>query len=416
MKIHLFSFRPWIQIALINFCVVAFAGIIMRFKINFSLPWVNQKYFLHGHSHFAFTGWVTLALMVLMVDYLRKQDISANYTNYNRILLANCLAAYGMLFSFIVQGYALFSITFSTLSIFISYLFIFNFWRDLNKAKDKSYASTWFKTAMVLWSISSLGAFSLAYLTANRIMVQDYYFAAIYFFLHFQYNGWFLFACFGLLFSYLSKKNTLPLITNRKLFIVMTATVGPTYLLSILWLKLPAALRLTADIAGVLQLLVLIYIVRLLPLVKKNIPLNFSKTTGYLWSMVFIAFIIKIILQLLSIVPFLSGYAFGFRPIVIGYLHLSFLGIISFFILGYINQELSEMKRPLSKTGLWIFVAGVLVQELILMFQGLEVIEFKPLRYADMILFYASIAMGIGLIWTTLSVKKDKRSARTSET
>ena len=196
----------------------------------------------------------------------------------------------------------------------------------------------------------------------------------------------------------------------------MTATVGPTYLLSILWLKLPAALRLTADIAGVLQLLVLIYIVRLLPLVKKNIPLNFSKTTGYLWSMVFIAFIIKIILQLLSIIPFLSGYAFGFRPIVIGYLHLSFLGIISFFILGYINQELSEMKHPLSKTGLWIFVAGVLVQELILMFQGLEVIEFKPLRYADMILFYASIAMGIGLIWTTLSVKKDKRSARTSET
>jgi hypothetical protein len=417
MKRHSFSFRHWVKIALVNFLVVALAGIIMRFKINFSLPFVNQKYFLHAHSHFAFTGWVTLALMVLMVNYLRKQNISANYKIYNRILLANCLSAYGMLISFIVQGYAIFSITFSTLSIFISYLFIFNFWRDLNKAKDKSYASTWFKAAMVLWAISSLGAFSLAYLMANRIMVQDYYFAAIYFFLHFQYNGWFLFTCFGLLFSYLSKKDTLPsIVTNKKLFIIMAVTVGPAYFLSVLWMKLPAALHLTADIAGILQLLVLIYFVKLLPFVKKNIPSNFSKSTGYLWSMVFIAFIIKIILQMLSIVPFLSSYAFGFRPIVIGYLHLSFLGIISFFIIGYFNQELSERERPISKMGLFIFVTGVLVQEIILMCQGLEVIEFKPLPYANMILFYTSITMGIGLIWISLSVIRNERVCRIPQT
>ena len=125
------------------------------------------------------------------------------------------------------------------------------------------------------------------------------------------------------------------------------------------------------------------------------------------WIM-FLTRIPKIILQMLSIIPFLSHYAFGFRPIVIGYLHLSFLGIISFFILGYINQVLSEMQRHISKAGVIIFAAGVLIQEIMLMCQGLEAIEVEPLRYANMILFYAAIVMAGGLIWIALSVNKVK--------
>ena len=121
-----------------------------------------------------------------------------------------------------------------------------------------------------------------------------------------------------------------------------------------------------------------------------------------------IAFIIKIILQMLSVIPFLSHYAFGFSPVVIGYLHLSFLGIISFFMLGYINQILSEIHRHLSKAGVLIFVAGVLIQEIILMCQGLEAIEVEPLAYANMILFFAAIVMGTGLIWITVSMNNGK--------
>jgi hypothetical protein len=391
--------------------VVALAGITLRYKINFPLPAVNQKYLLHAHSHFAFVGWVSVALMALMVNYLQQHDVITNYKKYRWILIANCVAAYAMFVSFIIEGYAVFSITFSTLSIFISYFFIFNFWRDLNKVKDNSYAPKWFKTALILWAFSSLGAFSLAYLMGNHIMVQDYYFAAIYFFLHFQYNGWFLFVCFGLLFSYLYKKDFLPTVAiNKRLFIIMALTVVPTYFLSILWLKLPKILDWIADISGVLQLLVLIYFIRLFPAVKKKFPRKITKTTRYLWIMASIAFILKIVLQMLSIIPFLSHYAFGFRPIIIGYLHLSFLGIISFFILGFINEVLIRFNRQLSKVGVLIFVIGVLVQEIILMFQGLEVIEFEPLPYANLILFYAAIVIGTGLIWMAVSVNKVSQS------
>lgn len=112
---------------------------------------------------------------------------------------------------------------------------------------------------------------------------------------------------------------------------------------------------------------------------------------------------------MLSVIPFLSHYAFGFRPVVIGYLHLSFLGIISFFIIGYVNQILSEVQLHLSKAGILIFVTGVLIQEIILMCQGLEAIEVELLPHANIILLYAAIVMATGLIWITVSMTRGKQ-------
>ncbi|MEO6820129.1 MAG: hypothetical protein ABI204_10405 [Ginsengibacter sp.] len=395
-----FNSRRWILIALINFCVVALAGVTLRYKINFPLPMVNQKYLLHAHSHFAFDGWVAIALMTCMVNYLQRNNVATNYRKYHWILLASCLTAYAMFISFIIEGYDTFSITFSSLSIFISYFFIFHLWRDLNKVVDKAYSPKWFKGALVLLGISSLGAFSLAYLMANHIVIQDLYFSAIYFFLHFQYNGWFLFACFGLLFSFLYKIGFIPTAAiSKKLFIIMAIMVGPTFLLSILWLKLPTGLRWIANISGILQLLVLFYFIQLLPVIKKHINNRIDKVTRFLWTMAAIAFVLKIVLQMLSIVPFLSHLAFGFRPVVIGYLHLSFIGIISFFLLGYINEIYKKEGYRVLTGGTILFVSGFLIQEIVLMTQGLEALEITPLPYANVILFICAILMFFGLIW-----------------
>ena len=414
MDIYIFKTKQWIQVALINFCVVALAGITLRYKINFPLPAVNQKHLLYGHSNFAFVGWVTLVLMALMVNYLQWQNVITNYRKYHWILFANCIAAYGLFISFIVESYGFYSIAFSCISIVISYFFIYFFWMDINKADDKSYAPKWLKAALVLWAISSLGAIALGYLMINSIMVQDYYFEALYFFLHFQYNGWFLFVCFGLLFSYLFSKGYLPAVAiGKKLFIIMAITVAPTYFLSILWLKLPGLLYWIGDVSGILQLLVLFYFIQLYPVVKKRVPRKMAKTTRYLWVIASIAFLLKIILQMLSIIPYLSHFAFGFRPVVIGYLHLSFIGIISLFILGYINEIIRPTHRHINAGGMVLFVTGFLVQEIVLMLQGLEVMEIEPLPYANMILFVCALLMALGLIWTIVGImKKEKNDAQ----
>lgn len=406
MTKSLFPVKTWIQTAIINFCIVALAGITMRYKINFPLPAVNQKHLLYAHSNFAFMGWVTIILMVLLVNYLLRHDVQTYYNKYNWILIGGCVAAYGMFVSFIIQGYNYISIAFSTFSIVVTWAFIICYWIDLRKVEDKSFAPSWFKAALILIAIASLGEITLAYLMVNFSTVQDYYFAALYFFLHFQYNGWFLFVCFGLFFAYIYRKGFHRIAgINKNLFVIMAITVAPTFLLSILWLKLPRYLALIANISGILQLLVLFYFCRIFPLVVKRFPKKISGTSRYLWTMAAIAFILKIVLQTFSIIPFFSNYAFGYRPIVIGYLHLSFLVIISFFILGYINQILHEAGGSISTPGVIIFSIGVLLQEFTLMGQGLEVLNFEPLPYANIILFYSAVIMGGALIWIAATIK-----------
>ena len=87
--------------------LVAFIGVILRYKIAFSLPFIDQKNLLHGHSHFAFAGWITQALMALLVACLSEQANKNFFQKYRWILYANLVTAYGMLVAFLIQGYAL---------------------------------------------------------------------------------------------------------------------------------------------------------------------------------------------------------------------------------------------------------------------------------------------------------------------
>ena len=191
--------KKWFRIALLNLSIVAFIGVLLRYKIAYSLPFIDQKFLLHGHSHFAFAGWITQALMTLMISFLVSNGQTEAFKKYKTLLILNLITAYGMVCSFPIQGYGFFSILFSTLSIFVSYGFAIVFWKDLNKLVSNEVSKMWFKAALGFNVISSIGPFSLSYMMATHNLHEKWYLASIYFFLHFQYNGWFFFACMGLL-------------------------------------------------------------------------------------------------------------------------------------------------------------------------------------------------------------------------
>src|SRR5689334_15790607 len=111
MELHA---KRWIHISLFNLLLVATIGVVLRYKIAFSLPWIDQKHLLHGHSHFAFAGWVSQALMSIMLFVLSKKTGRNEFQRYRWILIASLATAYGMLIAFPIQGYGLFSIIFST--------------------------------------------------------------------------------------------------------------------------------------------------------------------------------------------------------------------------------------------------------------------------------------------------------------
>jgi hypothetical protein len=68
--------RFWACFSLLNLCVAALMGLLLRTKFLFPMPEVNYSYFLSSHSHFAFGGWVSLALMALMVHEVLPQQLA----------------------------------------------------------------------------------------------------------------------------------------------------------------------------------------------------------------------------------------------------------------------------------------------------------------------------------------------------
>src|SRR5690606_39082036 len=103
--IRIDTIRHWLMIAVLNLMNTAGFGFLMRLKMIFPLAWANQKYIMHAHSHFAFAGWVSHALMVFMlmaIFRLRANDPLP--LRYPYIIAANLLASYGMLICFTLQG------------------------------------------------------------------------------------------------------------------------------------------------------------------------------------------------------------------------------------------------------------------------------------------------------------------------
>jgi hypothetical protein len=396
----------WLKIALINLLIVATLGVILRYKILYFLPFIDQKHLLHGHSHFAFAGWITQAIMILLVVYLVKQKGEDIYKRYRWLLYANLTTAYGMLIAFPIEGYGLYSIIFSTASILVSYAFAIYYWRDLNTLAAKNTAHLWFKAAVLFNALSSLGAFALTIMMINKVIHQNWYLASEYFYLHFQYNGWFFFSCMGLFTSFISRfdisENAV-----KKIFRLFAFASLPAYFLSALWMDLPIWVYVLVVSAAFAQVFGWIWLINLLKvkwtIIKNDIP----KTAKWILGLSAMALSAKLFLQLGSTIPSLSDLAFGFRPIVIGYLHLVLLGVITLFLLGYMFAENHFHLSKLTITGLTIFAAAVILNEVVLMVQGVAAISYNALPFINEMLLCTAILLFTGALLISFAKRKN---------
>ena len=398
----------WLKISLLNLCIVAALGVLMRYKIGFEFPYLDQKHLQHSHSHFAFAGWLGHTLMVLMVYFLQTKITNFKGNKYKNIIIFNLICSYGMLVSFIIEGYGLVSIILSTASILVSYVFGYRFIKDLKLLDDDLLAKSWFKAAIFFNIISSLGTFYLAYMMASKNVVQDWYLSSIYYYLHFQYNGWFFFACLGLAFGFLNLRKSEHSFyeTSFKLFAIACV---PAYFLSTLWLDLPLWIYIITVIAAIIQVFAWFKLLTVLLKERKNALENYSPLLRYILMFVSFALSIKLILQLGSTIPFISNLAFGFRPIVIAYLHLVLLAIITLFILFYIYANHLIFISKKIKYGILLFSIGVLLNEIVLAVQGLASLSYTTIPYVNEILFSVAIILFIGIGFASyFSIKKVK--------
>ena len=405
--------KLWLKTSIINLLLVAILGLLMRYKIGFEFPFLDQKHLQHSHSHFAFSGWISHTLMVLMIGFLeykiKKTEIQF-IKKYNLLLITNLICSYGMLISFIIQGYGAISILFSTSSIVIACVFTFFYFKDLKLISHEDLSKNWFKASLFFNVISSLGTFALAYMMVSKNIQQNEYLSSIYFYLHFQYNGWFFFACMGLLISFLQLKKAENLFFNKTFWLFFVSCI-PAYFLSTLWLKLPTWIYVLTLLSALIQTVTWFKFLFVIIKLKSNFLEKYPLVLRYILFFVGVALSLKFILQLGSTIPALSQLAFGFRPIVIAYLHLVLLAIISLFLLFYIyvNQLITFNKKV--KNGIIIFTIVVLLNEIILAIQGIASFSYTLIPFVNEMLFGAAIILvsGIGII-AFYSLKKVKNS------
>lgn len=389
------TLRIWTRICLLNLLVVAALGMLMRYKIGFDFPYFIQKNLQHAHSHFAFAGWVTQLLMVLMLKIFPEGE-KPICRRYIPILNLHLFSCYGMLFAFAMQGYAMVSISFSTLSVLLSFVYAGLFLHDSRRMDISHPSLNWFKGALLFNVLSSAGTFYLAYMMASGLVNQHAYLASVYYYLHFQYNGWFFFGIMGLFAGLLHQRTGIHF--PKQVFTWFFLSCFPAYLLSVLWLPLPSWLFIPIVLASIGQLAAWIYLLIFLFRNLGSWKSVFSNTGLFLLAMVAFCITVKLGLQLGSNIPALSKLAFGFRTIVIAYLHLVLLGIITMYLIVHLLESglISSNRRTLA--AILLFAFGVYANELILGIQGIASFSYTLIPYSNHLLFGVAALMLFSLI------------------
>ena len=216
---------------------------------------------------------------------------------------------------------------FSTIALLNSFVYYFFLYRDLKtfRKPPKFGFSVFFCRIVIIRRF-----FTLSYMMATKTWYQELYLASTYFYLHFQYNGFLFFHVRiallsperkGILISSTENKNDILVVVHRLFhrlrfigFMVETScldlsshcfgnTCSNSWRFFFKWIKKSMVKIKTTT--NPLQRFVFIYV-------------------GF-------AFAVKILLQLGSVIPAVSQFAFGFRNVVIAYLHLILLMCVATF-------------------------------------------------------------------------------------
>lgn len=385
--------RSWIVTALVNFFIAAFLGWLMRYTFLDPMDF-NFRYLTHAHSHVAMLGWIYLMLFTLITYFF----VPKKRKSYSYLFWITQLAVVGMLCSFPFQGYAAISISFSTLHIFCSYYFVRLVWKDM---KPKSLPEKYLlKASLLFMLISTIGVWCLGPAVATLGNQSAFYNIAIQFFLHFQFNGWFLFAVFAVLFNLFRTSGMAINIRQFKLFfwLLISSTIF-TMALPVSWF-IPDPLFIGINIIGILlQIAAAIVFLKMMSSGWNSFWKGIPVLAKYMFYFAFVCLVMKIVLQSTSLLPEIAEITLQVRNFVIGFIHLLMLGVISGFLLAFLFQSsLVNLNSVFLKSGTILFLTGFIGTEILLFLQGAVFYWGSgnfPYYYLSIFIFSSLIVIGI---------------------
>jgi hypothetical protein len=325
------------------------------------IHWLNDRYWIHAHSHTGFLGWMFLAFAITAFA-MQMPDLPALNKRILRLIIGLQVSVLGMLFTFPFTGYGLFSIFFSTMHMVLSALFIFQYFKNTSA----QHLDVWLmRVAMLFFLISGIGPITLGPLMAAGLQGTDWYDMAVYFYLHFQYNGWFTFAILsifirhmnemGILYNQTSVRLASKILLVSVILTISLSAYGITSNHAIITLGLTGSLA--QFVSAIMLTIAFIRIGR-----KHEIASNYW--VRWLLITALLSWNIKVFLQVVSAIPHFTPVIYTNREMIILYLHLMFLGVGSCFIPGvWIQQCRLDIRNILSRAGIILLFIGIIFTE-----------------------------------------------------
>ncbi len=366
----------WFRVALLYWLITSLLGLFLRALKSGFLSSFTFDYFLHTHSHLAMLGWVYMALITAIICVIFGEN---GFKKWSVKILFGLtqVAILGMLFTFPFQGYGTYSIAFSTLHILLSYSFTAYLWKHWNPKTFhlNPLVRKFLAGSLVFMVFSSFGPWALAYIGAQGWEDTHWYDQSIYFYLHFQYNGWFTFALMGLgLYHFNVVLTEKALKKGKKAFWFLFWATIPAYFLSLLNFNLPLMVEGLAIVSSIVQLFAFLFLLALFKNPKKRGLTFTGLSSKILFYLALISVLVKFCLQTMSAIPAFYPLAFGSRDIIVAYLHLVMLGFVSSGLVFWFLKARLIPENTSFKMGLWLYLVGFATMEGLLAFKGI----FQP--------------------------------------
>jgi hypothetical protein len=377
------------------FILSALYGLLMRWNFAFPIKFIPYQNLLQSHSHVAFLGWGYLVVIGAIIYYF-VSDIKKHSSVYKITLAILLVAIFFMLISFPLGGYKEFSIVLLAVFGLTSYVLSFRILKDLH---GNNTSAKLIRFGIYYYLLSSLATWFLAFVIVTQGKT-DLYYNTVYFYLHFLYNGFFVFALFGLLFKILENQQ---IVISEKLkkhfFIYLNIACIPAYALSVLWSTDMLLFNAVGFVASVLQFISLVFLIKIMW--QAFLQINWHFISKLLLKFALFSYSLKIISQILSSFPYFVEKSLALKPFfIIGYLHLFTLGFLSVLLFLILDQmEKLNLHKPISKVGILLFLAGVFITESLLFLQGfLFLFQFNAIKNYSLILLIFSFLMVVGLL------------------
>nr|AWJ66160.1 hypothetical protein [uncultured bacterium] len=387
------NLKNHVNISLGYFILAAILGVVLRSFHSIEIP-ATYKFIVHTHSHIALLGWVYMGLTTLLYKlFLEKQGFDKKYRH---IFWFTQLTLVGMLLSFPFQGYALFSIIFSTLFLFASYWFTWFFMKYVPASYKKTNAYKCVKYALWYMVISSIGPWTLGAIMTTVGAESIWYRLAIYFYLHYQYNGWMVLGLLGV-FIYVLERNkiVIPKVTFNRFFWLVNLGIVLSFFLSTLWTKPPIVLNFVGGVGAVLQVVALSVLISFLATYRNDSGMVFSRFHYILLKTIAVLLFVKMGLQLLTSIPYFANLAASIVDFTIGYLHWTFLGVVTLGLFLFLNY-FKLMRLP--RISLILYLIGFVLTEALIFYKGIMAWQRIPIFDG----YFESLALGSLLILVSL--------------